>query len=191
MAGKGVLCSPGVKSLILIFPGGLCGLLASFGHRAEKKSKGAVGDMKREAGMKPYSRIGDRSCTDSMLVPVSRGAIGNIYAPSKLEGCGTRQNCYWLLESLVQWGEMWCSAPRGVDGPQMLHAAFLPWFLICRWGEKWGEKEGREKRGTSLCPAPRCYLQVSVVWVTWVTVAEGNNRFLRPDGSSLIRRTEH
>lgn len=61
-------------------------------------------------------------------------------------------------------GEGW------IHGSQMLHAGFLPWFLVCQWQGEWGERRER----TSFCPTQVCYVQVSLVWVTWVTVAEEN-----------------
>lgn len=56
------------------FPGGLCNLLTPFGHRAGRKSKDALEDMSKEAGMKACGRTGDRSCPGSVLVHVSRGS---------------------------------------------------------------------------------------------------------------------
>lgn len=95
---------------------------------------------------------------------------------SQLEGCGTHWNCCWLLESLVQWGETWCSAPREVwMAPRCCVLVFFHGFWRASGGGESNERrEGEKREHASVCPAPRCYLQVSIVWVTRVTVAEGN-----------------
>lgn len=180
---------PGVKSLTLIFPGGLCHLLTSFGHRAGKKSKDVLEDINKESWMKPCGRTGGRSCPGSVLVHVSWGSSVLL---QRQKDVGHTTSSFCRVQSS---GEKSDAELQGRGGCMALRCCMLVFFhdfWCVSAGQSEEGREGERKQHTSLCPAQEG-LAAGLCSVSNLNHCgrRKQNWLLLPDGSSLTRPTEH